>query len=53
MEIAWAKFEQVDTATAFGWLCGTAIRVQANDTRSFRRRRPTSSGWWRRPRPGP
>ena len=38
MEIAWAKFEQVDTATAFGWLCGTAIRVQANDTRSNRRR---------------
>ena len=38
MEIAWSKFEQVDTATAFGWLCGTAIRVQANDTRSCRRR---------------
>jgi RNA polymerase sigma-70 factor (ECF subfamily) len=38
MEIAWAKFEQVQPSSAFGWLCGTAIRVQANDTRTKRRR---------------
>jgi RNA polymerase sigma factor (sigma-70 family) len=38
MEIAWTKFEEVEEASAFGWLCGVAIRVQANDARVRRRR---------------
>ena len=38
MEIAWTKFEEVEAASAFGWLCGVAIRVQANDARVRRRR---------------
>ena len=38
MEIAWAKFEEVEPPTAFGWLCGVAVRVQANDSRMRRRR---------------
>ena len=38
MEIAWSKFEMVDRDAAFGWLCGVAIRVQANDARTRRRR---------------
>jgi RNA polymerase sigma-70 factor (ECF subfamily) len=37
MAIAWTKFEEVEPASAFGWLCGTAIRVQANDSRMQRR----------------
>jgi RNA polymerase sigma-70 factor, ECF subfamily len=38
MEIAWAKFDQLEPFSAFGWLCGTAIRVQANEGRTRRRR---------------
>jgi RNA polymerase sigma-70 factor (ECF subfamily) len=38
MEIAWTKFEEVEASSAFGWLCGVAIRVQANDARVRRRR---------------
>jgi RNA polymerase sigma-70 factor (ECF subfamily) len=39
MEIAWAKFDDIEPGAAFGWLCGVAIRVQANDARTQRRRR--------------
>ncbi len=38
MEIAWTKFEEVEPVSAFGWLCGVAIRVQANDAKARRRR---------------
>lgn len=38
MEIAWTKLDEVEAPSAFGWLCGVAIRVQANDARVRRRR---------------
>jgi RNA polymerase sigma-70 factor, ECF subfamily len=38
MTIAWQKFDGIPTECAFGWLCGVAVRVAANDDRSRRRR---------------
>jgi RNA polymerase sigma-70 factor (ECF subfamily) len=38
MEVAWAKFDDVNEGAAFGWLCGVAIRLQANEAKVRRRR---------------
>ena len=38
MTIAWQKFDGIPTECAFGWLCGVAVRVAANDDRGRRRR---------------
>lgn len=38
MTIAWQKFEKIPMECAFGWLCGVALRVAANDDRGHRRR---------------
>ncbi len=37
MAIAWNRFDDLSTPSPFGWLCGIAIRVQANETRIRRR----------------
>jgi len=38
MTIAWQKFDVIPQQSAFGWLCGVALRVAANDNRGHRRR---------------
>lgn len=38
MTIAWRKFDRIPVESAFGWLCGVALRVAANDHRGHRRR---------------
>jgi RNA polymerase sigma-70 factor, ECF subfamily len=38
MTIAWQKFDGIPAECAFGWLCGVAVRVAANDDRGRRRR---------------
>ncbi|MEA2686174.1 MAG: hypothetical protein QOE93_1369 [Actinomycetota bacterium] len=38
MTIAWRKFDRIPMDSAFGWLCGVALRVAANDDRGHRRR---------------
>jgi RNA polymerase sigma-70 factor, ECF subfamily len=38
MTVAWKRFEKIDPELAYGWLCGVAIRLEANHRRSQRRR---------------
>lgn len=37
MEVAWRRFDDIELASAFGWMVGVLLRLEANDKRGRRR----------------